>query len=169
MKRNELIHYLPYCGVLAGATLILTRVGFTFPGTHCYVHIGAGMAVLIAFLLPPVYSAASVGLGMGLCDLITGYGAWAPFTLVIRFSQVFLLSHFLHKEHNKKRNAVIGFLLSGVIDVGGYYLTEALLYGNWVAPLATAAAEVFLNIFGVALGLAAITLFKKTNLSKLIR
>ena len=171
MKR-KFIHYLPYCAVMAAATFIFTNINFILPvgtGQGTLMHLGAAMAVAIAFLLPPVYGALSVAVGMALYDIMSPWAAWAPFTFVIRFSQVFVLSYFINKTHHKTFHMIIGLLFAAIIDVGGYYLAEVLLYGNWIVPFANVPAEVMLNLLGIALGLPAGLLLKRAKIMKMIK
>ncbi len=165
--RKNFVHYLPYCGVMTAATFIFTMINITIPlGSRWLVHLGAAMAVAIVFILPPLYASISVALGMALYDLLGGWAIWSPFTLVIRFSQVLVLSIFITKEKHRTINAIIGFLLAALIDVGGYYLAEVIIYGNWIAALEVIPAEIILNIVGIAVGLPAGLLFKRIRLNK---
>ena len=73
---------------------------------------------------------------MGLFDLISGWTAWAPFTLVI----VGLMGYVsgLISENLKVRPIIantVAVIAALIIKIAGYYLTEGILFGNWVAPL----------------------------------
>lgn len=170
MKKN-FTHYLPYCGVMAAATFIFTCINLTLPlGTKgSLIHLGAAMAVVVAFILPPFYASLSVAIGMAVYDLIGGWTMWAPFTFIIRFLQVFILGYFINKTNNKTFYMILGFLIAAVIDVGGYYLAEVLLYGNWIVPLTSVPAEIILNLAGITLGLPAGLLLKNTQINKMIK
>ena len=136
--KKSFVRYLPYCGVIAAATFIFTTINFTVPIVNtkgCLVHLGAAMAVAVVFMLPPVYGALSVALGMSMYDIIGGWTMWAPFTFVIRFLQVYVLAKLMGHATHKTLFAVIGFILAMIIDVGGYYMAEVIIYGNWIAPL----------------------------------
>ena len=165
--KKSFVRYLPYCGVIAAATFIFTTINFTVPIVNtkgCLVHLGAAMAVAVVFMLPPVYGALSVALGMSMYDIIGGWTMWAPFTFVIRFLQVYVLAKLMGHATHKTLFAVIGFILAMIIDVGGYYMAEVIIYGNWIAPVANVPAEIILNTVGIALGLPVGLMLKKTKL-----
>jgi uncharacterized membrane protein len=104
---------------------------------------------------------------MALNDLLGGWAIWSPFTLVIRFFTGTGAQYlFYHQEKHRTINAIIGFLLAALIDVGGYYLAEVIIYGIWIAALEVIPAEIILNIVGIAVGLPAGLLFKRIRLNK---
>ncbi len=122
--RKNFVHYLPYCGVMTAATFIFTMINITIPlGSRWLVHLGAAWPWQ-SCLFCRLFMLHFVALGMALYDLLGGWAIWSPFTLVIRFSQVLVLSIFITKEKHRTLNAIIGFLLAALIDVGGYYLAK---------------------------------------------
>lgn len=164
--KDKNIQRLSYCGILSATVFILTKIGFTFPGTNCYLHLGASMAVLTAFIMPPVPSAASIAVAMTISDLFSGYGAWAPFTFVIRFLQVYILSSFVGNPAGSKVKIVLGFIISGIVDVGGYFIAELIIYNTPATALYSAVMEVALNVFGAFSGVLAYRMLKKTGALK---
>ena len=73
---------------------------------------------------------------MGLFDLISGWTAWAPFTLVIVGLMGYVSGTISDKL--KVRPVVantIAVIAALIIKIVGYYFAEVILYGNWVAPL----------------------------------
>jgi uncharacterized membrane protein len=63
---------------------------------------------------------------------------WAPFTFVIRFAMGWVVGTIAYK--NKKNGTsmiynIIGILLSGIVLIVGYYITEIILLGNLLAPM----------------------------------
>ena len=52
--------------------------------TGGYLNLGDAVVILGAFLLGPVYGAAAGGLGPAMADLLSGYAAYVPATLVIK-------------------------------------------------------------------------------------
>ena len=74
---------------------------------------------------------------MALFDLMSGWTAWAPFTLVIVGSMGFVVGLIAEKKpfKNAQVNNVLSVILALIIKVVGYYFAEVILYGNWVAPL----------------------------------
>ena len=70
--------------------------------------------------------------GAGLADLLSGYSIWAPGTIIIKALTAFCFTNKLDKLVNKRN--VLGIVLALVLCVGGYYLYEAIITGNFAAP-----------------------------------
>lgn len=71
---------------------------------------------------------------MGLFDLLSGWTAWAPFTLIIVGVMGFSVGAITEKKQGYGWN-VFAMLVALVIKIVGYYIAEVILYGNWVAPV----------------------------------
>ena len=72
---------------------------------------------------------------MSLFDLISGWTAWAPFTLVIVAAMGYVSG--LISEKLKVRPVIantVAVIAALVIKIVGYYFTEVILYGNWIVP-----------------------------------
>ncbi len=105
-------------------------------GNGGLIHLGNVPMFLAAFIFGKRTGMLAGGIGMGLFDLISGWTAWAPFTLVI----VGLMGYVsgLISEKMKVRPVIantVAVIAALVIKIGGYYLAEVILYGNWVAPV----------------------------------
>lgn len=102
------------------------------------VHVGDVALMSIALLFGARVGALAGGLGMGLFDLLSPYAIWAPFTLVIRLAMGYVIGKISHsggsRGRNFKRN-VLALLAALPILLGGYYVAEAIIYGNWIAPV----------------------------------
>ena len=98
-----------------------------------YIHFGDAIIMLSAAFLPTPYAVFVGAVGGGLADLLAGAPLWAPFTLVIK-----ALVALCYSNKGEKlltiRNAV-GFFPMTVVTIGGYYLAESLIYGNWKTPV----------------------------------
>ena len=102
------------------------------PSPTGYTHVGDGFLYLAASLLPAPFAAAAGAIGAGLADLLSGYGIWAPGTVIIKVLTAFCFTSRREKLVNKRN--VLGILPALVLCVGGYYLYEALITGNFTAP-----------------------------------
>ncbi len=154
MKKN-FVKYLPFCGVFAALTMILTMINITLPISTkgCLVHLGVVMVLVSAYLLPASWAGVSVGLGMGLYDLLGGWVLWAPFTFIIRFVQTFIIAKLFFAEDSSTFVKTLAVILEIAVAVAGYYIAEVILYGNWIVPLASMPAEFVLNLVGIIVGL----------------
>ena len=126
---------LTFSALFAALTTVMTAFLFHVPIslTGGYLHFGDACIYLAASLLPTPYAAVSAAIGGGLADVLSGAPIWAPFTLVIKALMVL--------PFTSKKSTILckqnGFALvcGWFITSGGYYVAEALLYGNWVTPV----------------------------------
>ena len=102
------------------------------PSHTGYTHVGDGFLYLAASLLPAPFAAAAGAIGAGLADLLSGYGIWAPGTVIIKVLTAFCFTSRCEKLVNKRN--VLGILPALLLCVGVYYLYEALITGNFTAP-----------------------------------
>lgn len=100
------------------------------------IHLGNVPLFIFAIIFGKKTGAIAGGIGMGLFDLLSGWGAWAPFTLVIVALMGFEVGLITEKKYGYVWN-VVAIVLAGVIKVIGYYIAEVILYGNWAAPMAS--------------------------------
>ncbi len=128
------------------------------PATRGYFNLGETAIYAIAALVNPLLAGIAAGVGSALADLTTGYGYFAPGTLVIKFIEGFTVAYLMRKLAPKSRYwlaralsvivsvatgaaiAAVGyFTLSGLseitsipIQVGGFEVTA--FYGKIVIP-----------------------------------
>ena len=115
------------------AAIIYVFTAYIHVPSHTgYTHGGDGCLYLAASLLPAPFAAAAGAIGAGLADLLSGYGIWAPGTVIIKVLTAFCFTSRREKLVNKRN--VLGILPALVLCVGGYYLYEALITGNFTAP-----------------------------------
>lgn len=119
---------------------VFTAVVFVFtaylhiPVYTGYVHVGDAFIYLGACILPLPYAVVVGALGALLADCLTGYALWAPGSALIKAVTVFCLSSKASKIVCKRN--LIGLIPTWFICVGGYYLYEGIITGNFAAPLA---------------------------------
>jgi uncharacterized membrane protein len=164
--KNKFVRYLPYCGVFAALTMILTLINFTLPiaTKGCLVHLGVVMVMVAAYFLPPAWAGVSVALGMALYDMLGGWLLWSPFTFVIRFFETYIISRWYFKESAGNIAKFLVLVSGAAIAVVGYYLAEVVLYGNWIVPLASMPAELILNAVGFTVGGIIVGIMKRIGL-----
>ncbi len=101
-------------------------------GTGGYIHFGDAIIMLSASVLPPVFSAFVGAVGGALADVLVGAPVWAPFTFVIKALVALCISN--KKDTMLNIRNIVGLLVSFVVTIGGYYVAEGLIYGNWISP-----------------------------------
>lgn len=98
------------------------------------IHLGNVPLFVFAIIYGKKTGAIAGGIGMGLFDLLSGWTAWAPFTLVIVGLMGYVVGAITEKK-KEYRWTVVAMLAALVIKIVGYYVAEGFIYGNWVAPL----------------------------------
>ncbi len=132
MKKNS-VNLMAKTGVLVAIVFVFTAY-LHIPVHTGYVHIGDAFIYLAACILPLPYAAAVGGLGAFLADCLTGYASWAPASVLIKTATVLCLSGKTPKIICLRN--IGGLVPTWLLCVGGYYLYEALITGNFTAPLA---------------------------------
>lgn len=97
------------------------------------IHLGNIPLFIGAILFGKKTGALAGGLGMALFDLLSGWTAWAPFTLVIVGLMGFSVGAIAHKRTTLSR-VLSAMAAACAIKIAGYYIAEGILYGNWIAP-----------------------------------
>lgn len=113
------------------------------------VHLGNVPLFIIAILYGRRFGALAGGIGMALFDVVGGWFLWAPFTLVI----VGLMGYTVGAICEKHRTLTaygLALVAACLIKVVGYYGAEGIIYGNWLAPMASIPGNL------VQIGLAAV-------------
>lgn len=115
------------------------------------IHMGNIALFLTAFLFGKKKGAIAGAFGMGLFDILSGWTAWAPFTFVIRGVMGYVIGSISHVNNKEGVNAlynIIAIILGGIWMIGGYYMTEVILYGNWMTPVTSIPGNIVQIVFG---------------------
>ncbi|WP_339262680.1 ECF transporter S component [Solibacillus sp. FSL W7-1472] len=133
------------------------------------VHLGSAMLFIIAILFGPKKGALSGAFGMALFDILSGWTLWAPFTFITRGLQGYIVGK-IATMHGKNGGSFIYNLAAIVISVpfmlGGYYICERVLYGNWIIPLASIPGNLVQNAVGLIIAIPVCIALKKLPLFK---
>ena len=120
-------------------TGIFTAIVFVFtaylhiPSHTGYTHVGDGFIYLAACMLPLPYAMFVGAGGALLADCLTGYAIWAPGSIIIKTVAVLFFSRKSARIISVRN--LLALIPAWAICIGGYYLYEALITGNFVAPL----------------------------------
>jgi len=115
------------------------------------IHMGNIALFLTAFLFGKKKGAIAGAFGMGLFDILSGWTAWAPFTFVIRGVMGYVIGSISHANNKEGVNAlynIIAIIAGGIWMMGGYYMTEVILYGNWMTPATSIPGNIVQIVFG---------------------
>jgi uncharacterized membrane protein len=159
------------CGLLTAMVFVSTRfinVRLPLSINGGLIHMGNTMLFMIAIVFGKRRGAIAGALGMGLFDILSGWFLWAPFTAVIRGAMGYIVGRAAEGKSGKQQlfYTLGGIILSSIVMIGGYYITEGLLYGNWVAPMTSVPGNIIQLVLGAAIGLPLAEALKKTGIAE---
>ena len=154
MKKQK-IKLMCLAGVFTALVYVFTAY-LHIPSHTGYTHVGDGFIYLAACLLPLPYAAFVGAVGALLADCLTGFAIWAPGSVIIK--AVAVLFFVRKSEMLITFSNALALLPASAVCIGGYYLYEAIITGNFVAPIAGIPGyitqSVLSSILFVVLGLA---------------
>ncbi len=128
------------------------------------VHLGNVMLFAIAIVFGKQKGAIAGAVGMALFDLSSGWAVWAPFTFIIRGVMGYMIGSISWsngREGNSFKINLFAVVLSAIWMIAGYYVSEVILYGNWVAPMASIPGNITQLVIGAVIGLPFAKILKR--------
>jgi uncharacterized membrane protein len=126
MKATKMLAYTGVGAALVAAATIVIQI--PSPQTKGYINLGDTLIFTIAMLFGAKIGGLAGGIGSALADIISGYAHWAPFTLVIKGIEGFIVGSFVYNPENVYKKLPF-LILAGLEMVVGYFLAEVILYG----------------------------------------
>ena len=150
------------------ATLLL-NIKLPITANGGLVHLGTAMLFIASILFGPKKAALAGAVGMGLFDLVMGWTLWAPFTIVARGLQGYIVGKIAWS--NGRNGTSVAFnLLATIISIpvmlAVYYLCEGVLYSNWIAPVASIPGNIVQNVVGILVAIPVCIALKKVSFFK---
>ena len=158
MKKNN-INLITFSAVCTAAVFILTAY-LHIPSHTGFVHIGDGIIYLCACLLPLPYAVFVGAVGAGLADVLSGFAIFAPGTVIIKSAAVLFFART--KKIISVRN-ILALIPAYALCIGGYYLYDALILGNFISALAGIPGYVMQCLLSTVLFIAIGLSFDKTG------
>lgn len=136
MKINQTLKNIVTTALFAAIISVTTAYILHIPigANSGYIHIGDCFIYLAACFLPLPYAMLAGAIGGGLADLMTA-PIWILPTIIIKALIVLPFTSKTDKFINKRN--IVAIFVAAIITTVGYYIAEALMFGNWLAPLAT--------------------------------
>lgn len=131
--------FLTITAIFAALTYVFTafiNIRLPIAANGGLIHLGNVPLFICAVLFGKKSGAIAGSVGMGLFDLLSGWTAWAPFTFIIVGIMGYTVGAITEKHHSLGWN-VLAFTAAAIIKVVGYYIAELILYGSYLAPLAS--------------------------------
>ena len=151
--------------LMASLTCVATMVIKVPSPLNGYLNLGDCIVLLCGWLLSPWYAFFAAGVGSALSDLLSGYIAYAPATLVIK-GLMALAAFFcfaLIKKSGKLVPRLVGGVLAETLMVTGYFVFEGFMYG-FVPSAVNIPANSVQGVAGLVIGLALIAVFEKADI-----
>lgn len=156
MKHDKLVKLVlasVFAALCCAATMV---IHIPVPATNGYINLGDCVVLLGAFMLGPVYGMAAGGIGSMLADLLLGYAAYAPGTLLIKGVMALCAALVFRALRGRSGlGAVLGALTGELIMVLGYFAFESLILGYGLAAVAGVAANAVQGVGGMITGVIA--------------
>ena len=133
------IKFITFTAIFIALTYVFTafiNIRLPIAANGGLVHLGNVPLFLCAIIFGKKCGALAGGIGMGLFDLLSGWTAWAPFTLIIVALMGFAVGA-ITKKHRGILYDVLAIFVACIIKVVGYYIAEGFIYGNWLAPVSS--------------------------------
>lgn len=132
-KKHQTIVQMCLAAVMTAIVFVFTA--YLHVPTHTgYTHVGDAFIYLAACFLPLPYGIFVGAGGALLADCLTGFAIWAPASVVIKAATVFCFSR--KGERIISIRNLIGMVPAWALCMGGYYLYEVIITGNFITPLA---------------------------------
>lgn len=155
---------------LMSAFIYVSTAAINIPiGPGGVIHLGDSMIFVTAILFGWKTAAISGSIGMTLFDLLSPYAIWAPFTLVVKAVMGYLagkISYGRGSNGDSLLRNILAVVVSGAWMIFGYYIAEAIIYSNIVAPIATIPANFFQVLGGAIIAIPLTMLIKKSGYLK---
>jgi uncharacterized membrane protein len=150
------------------ATLLL-NIKLPITANGGLVHLGTAMLFIASILFGPKKAAIAGAIGMGLFDIVAGWTLWAPFTIVARGLQGYIVGKIAW-SNGRNGNSVAFNILATISSIpvmlAVYYLCEGILYNNWIAPMASIPGNIVQNVVGILVAIPVAIALKKISFFK---
>ena len=158
---NKRIKYMTLSGVLCALVFVCTAY-LQVPVHTGYTHLGDGLIYISACILPLPYGIFVGGVGALLADTLTGYAIWAPASVIIKSLAVLCFSRKGSKIFTVRN--LLALIPAWILCIGGYYLYECIVYGNFVSPAAGVVGNVIQCAFSTVLFIVLALVFDKLKI-----
>lgn len=154
MKHSKMKKII-FLAVFTGLNVAISRmILIPIPFTHGYINLCDAGIMLIAALAGPEAGLLVGGCSGFLLDLISGYGQFMLFSLVVHGLEGYLVGKLYKKQHHWR--LLLANLSGAVIMIFGYFITDVILYGVTAGVLG-----IFTNaVQGVAGSIVALVLVR---------
>jgi len=159
---------------LFAALIFLGTFIIKIPLPSGYVHFGDGFIYAAAAIMPPLFAASAAAIGGLLSDVLAGYAIYAPWTAIIKALMALPVAFICRNNRFVARMrgdtatfsavdlllVVLAVVISGAVNVAGYFLADTLLY-SLPAAVATLAMNGVQSVAGIAVFFVSLPVLSK--------
>ena len=143
------------------------------PLTQGYVHLGNAMVFISVLILGRKNGSFAAAAGSATADVLGGFAAFAPWTLVIIFVMAFTTGTVLelavrsypHHTHRQPLNplliSVLAMTAGGIMMSLGYFIAETIMFGSYIVALTELPWNIMQFAAGMVIAVAVNTQLKK--------
>ena len=148
---------------------VLLNIRLPIAANGGLVHMGTAMLFIASILFGPKKGAIAGAVGMGLFDLFAGWTLWAPFTIIARGLQGYIVGKIAWS--NGRNGSSVAFnVLAMIVSIppmlAVYYVCEGILYNNWIAPVASIPGNITQNVVGIIVAIPVAIMLKRVSFFK---
>lgn len=126
-----------------------------------YVHLGDGVIFIAATLLPLPYAIGAAAIGAAFADLMAGYTQYILATFILKALTAACFSAM--KGRSVSFRNLIALIPAIILNAGGYYLFEVLIYQSFISPLANIPFNIVQSVCGAVIFIVLGTMIDKTH------
>jgi len=143
---------------------VLLNIKLPITANGGLVHLGTAVLFISSILFGPKKGAIAGAVGMGLFDLVSGWTLWAPFTILTRGLQGYIVGKIAWSSGRNGTSFGVN-LFATIISIpfmlGGYYVCEAVLFSSWILPMASIPGNIVQNVVGLCIAIPVCVVLKK--------
>jgi len=121
------------------------------PATRGYLNFGDIMIFISALTFGPSVGGFAGGVGSAISDALTGYGIYAPFTLVIKGLEG-LTAGFI-SDRKKTWRDIVAVTIAGTVMVCGYFIVQFFAFQLGWGALAEVPGNITQIVVGAIIGI----------------
>lgn len=138
--------------VLIALTTVFTLLVRVPTPARGYVNLSDVAVTFASLLFGPWIGAAAGGIGTALADLLGGFAAFAPLSLVAHGLEGLVIG-LLALGRRSLSSLILAWLAGSVVMVACYLIGEGLFYTGWPAAIAEAPLNAFQALIGGLVGI----------------
>lgn len=159
---NNKTKFISEISVLTSLTIVITLVLIIpLPSNSGYLNLSDAMIMIASNVTSPLGGFIVGALSGGICDLVAGYGAYIPFTIIIKGIEGYLAG-YLFKKLNNKTLKYLSLFICGLLMGILYFIPDFIYYGVSVALL-NLPLNILQGILGATIASLIIILIKKNK------